>query len=485
MSRKFAITLSAMTALSAASLSTDAMAFGGGRGGGGGGFLGGFGGGFHPSFGGMRPGGGAMRMGGLPSGGMRPSALPLSRARVGGIHSAGTPVTNVGRTAAGNALRSPNLGLQGQHGLRTFAGASTLRGAGNTQAPTHNALPFGSHAFAHNNWQNWHNGQFAHPWHHWNRFAIFFGWAGPLFWPYFYDDFYDDIFWGWGYYDPFWDYGYGDLLAGIFWPYGYDDLANYLPDPRGVESRVTPNRFASRARGGTVAVSAPSDLRQMCGEDTRDIAGWPIDRIQQLVSPTEAQRAVLDDLSNSSIRAAQIVKAACPTTVSLTAVGRLDGMQARIEAMIEATNVVHGSFARFYDSLTDEQKARLNANPAPDQQRPQARGSIAENCQAANAAFQWPQAQIEKVVRPDPAQQGKLDALRASAARAADDIAASCPVELPLTPTARLDAVAKRLDAMLQAVKTVRAELDDFYASLSDEQKAEFNVIGQPRTARR
>ena len=38
---------------------------------------------------------------------------------------------------------------------------------------------------------------------------------------------------------------------------------------------------------------------------------------------------------------------------------------------------------------------------------------------------------------------------------------------------------------MLQAVKTVRAALDDFYASLSDEQKAQFNVIGQPRAARR
>jgi hypothetical protein len=397
-------------------------------------------------------------------------------------------VTNVGRTgvAAADALHSPNLGLQGQHGLSTLAGASALRGAGSTQALTHNSLPFGSRAFAHNNWQNWHTGQFAHPWQRWNPFPIFFGWAGPLFWPYFYDDFYDDIFWGWGHYDPFWDYGYGDLLAGIFSPYGYDDLADYLPDPADVGSRAPPNRFASRARGGTVAASPAGDLRQMCGDDTRDIAGWPIDRIQQLVLPTEAQHAVLDDLSNSSIKAAQIVKAACPTTASFTPAGRLDGIQTRIEAMIEATNLVHGPFERFYDSLTDEQKARLNAaNPAPDQQRPQGRGSIVENCRAANAAFQWPQAQIEKAVRPNPAQQGKLDTLRAGAARAADDIAASCPVELPLTPTARLDAIARRLDAMLQAVKTVRAALDDFYASLSDEQKAQFNVIGQPRAARR
>jgi hypothetical protein len=38
---------------------------------------------------------------------------------------------------------------------------------------------------------------------------------------------------------------------------------------------------------------------------------------------------------------------------------------------------------------------------------------------------------------------------------------------------------------MLQAVKMVRAALGDFYNSLSDEQKAQFNTIGQPRTANR
>jgi LTXXQ motif family protein len=40
-----------------------------------------------------------------------------------------------------------------------------------------------------------------------------------------------------------------------------------------------------------------------------------------------------------------------------------------------------------------------------------------------------------------------------------------------------------RLDTMLTAVKNVRATLDDFYNSLSDEQKAEFNVIGRQQSA--
>ena len=41
----------------------------------------------------------------------------------------------------------------------------------------------------------------------------------------------------------------------------------------------------------------------------------------------------------------------------------------------------------------------------------------------------------------------------------------------------------KRLETMLQAVKTVQAALGDFYGKLSDEQKAQFEAIGPRRTA--
>jgi LTXXQ motif family protein len=37
---------------------------------------------------------------------------------------------------------------------------------------------------------------------------------------------------------------------------------------------------------------------------------------------------------------------------------------------------------------------------------------------------------------------------------------------------------------MIEAVKTIRPALNNFYASLSDDQKARFNVMQQPATAR-
>ena len=53
----------------------------------------------------------------------------------------------------------------------------------------------------------------------------------------------------------------------------------------------------------------------------------------------------------------------------------------------------------------------------------------------------------------------------------------ACPGDLPSTPTGRLAAMRARVDAMLQAVQTVRPALDKFYASLSDEQKERFNAL--------
>ena len=62
-------------------------------------------------------------------------------------------------------------------------------------------------------------------------------------------------------------------------------------------------------------------------------------------------------------------------------------------------------------------------------------------------------------------------------------LATSCRIDEAATPPARLAAVGKRLDTMLQAVKLVRSALDDFYATLSDEQKAQFEAIGPRRTS--
>jgi len=314
-----------------------------------------------------------------------------------------------------------------------------------------------------------------------------FGWVGPLFWPYAYNDIYCDVFWGYwgygcadpywsyGYGNPFWDYGYGDIYGGLFSPFAFNDLTPYLPNGPGSVRRARSN--------GTTPSTA---IAQMCGDDTREVAGWPIDRIQQLVSPHDQQRTALDNLADASMKAAQIIKTACPTSVAFTPTGRLAAMQQRIEAMEQAVGEVRGPLDRFYGTLTDEQKAKLNStNQTPAPQNGRRPRGLAQSCATANATFQWPEARIGSAVRPSEAQQPKLKALQSAATQAADLLAASCPSELPTTPPARLAAISKRLEVMLGAVKNVRGALDDLYGDLSDEQKAQFNRIGQSRTAQR
>jgi hypothetical protein len=91
----------------------------------------------------------------------------------------------------------------------------------------------------------------------------------------------------------------------------------------------------------------------------------------------------------------------------------------------------------------------------------------------------WPSDQINRVVQPNDAQRAKLEALQSAAANGADVIKAACPSEMPSTPPARLEAVGKHMQAMLQAVQTIRPVLEDFYNSLSDDQKARFNTMGR------
>ena len=100
--------------------------------------------------------------------------------------------------------------------------------------------------------------------------------------------------------------------------------------------------------------------------------------------------------------------------------------------------------------------------------------------------------------RPDPAQAAwlyaqmvrwgqtamKPDALKTAMANAADALTKACPSTMLATPTARLDAMSMRLETMLSSVRSVRGALADFYGSLSDEQKAQFNLIGRQQSAK-
>jgi hypothetical protein len=310
----------------------------------------------------------------------------------------------------------------------------------------------------------WHDRWHQDWWRHHHFFHV--GWLGPWFWPYAYGDFFYFALWPWDYwyYDPFWAYGYGDIYEAVFFPYSYGD---YIDGPR------APERMARLKQS----------IVQGCNEEAGEVTGWPIDQIQAAVQPDQHQSQLLDDLGNAIVKASDEIRAHCPNDIAFTPTARLDHMHQRLQTLVDASNIVGAPLSGFYDSLSDEQKARFNgiAPRAPRRgqngQRDLTAASVRGQCDAGMMA--WPTEQIDRVVRPDDGQRGKLQNLQSAASRAADTIKAACPADVPATPPARLAAVGDRLQAMLHGAETMQPALADFYNSLSDDQKARFNSMGR------
>src|SRR5216683_2213504 len=391
----------------------------------------------------------------------------LSSAALARVHLGSGPL-GVARFAAARVLSLGRL-----HHARAFARHGRIRTASPRSQNVRNAIDSGlgnpavrRQIVAAAALAGWHGGRIANGW--WRHGDGGYGWVGPLFWPFAIYDIYDYAIWGDGI--GFWDYGYPDIYAAIFAPYGHDDLAAYAgPSPFGRRYRRVP------------------PLQQLCGDDSREIAGLPIDQIQQAIQPNEAQRATLDDLANALISAAQMIRASCPTQTAFTAPDRLAVMQQRIEAMIKAALALEQPLGKFYDLLDDEQEARLDALAEDRRKMSAANGATeapAQDCGAAQpAALRWPADEIEARLHPNDTQRAALKVLQDANARAADILTSQCQPNDATTPPARLDAVDGRLAAMQQAVYLVSAALENFYATLSDEQKAQFEAIGQKRTA--
>jgi hypothetical protein len=324
------------------------------------------------------------------------------------------------------------------------------------------------------------------------RRAAFVAWVGAIFYPYAYSDIFEYTFWPYAYDDAYWAYVYDDFVDSIFWAEAppYYDYAYSGPSPRTYSSYSYGNDYTtgSAPSGRTMPRGAPATA-QICTDPGKGITAWPFAQIEQAVRPNPDQRRLLDDLKRAAAEAAETFKASCAQNFPLTPPGRLAAMTNRLDATLQAVRTVRPALETFYNSLSDEQKARFTAmgpeNIGADQAR-NARAGQRSGQQDAKACggekqglTNLPIERIEDAVRPTQAQQGALDRLGQATAKAVEFLAAACPDFTPLTPVGRLEAMEKRLEAMVRAGKTMQPALEEFYASLSNEQKARFNTLGQ------
>jgi LTXXQ motif family protein len=515
--------LATSVAVGALCIVTDASAIAGHGGGGGGGWHGGGGGGaaFHgfAAHGGMSPMGHGWSGHALSAHGWSHARTPLaSHALSGRSHQYASHnlshnhamTSNAGRTGSHdwknngrNNQLSHNQLAHNQFAHNQFA-AQNFKGLNNFSKTGFNRNAFGNNA----NWNHWGGRFWGAGWNHWG-----WGWgcwAGPVFWPFLLGDVFSFVFWPYGYYDPFWFYGPPFIFASIFAPgpyfgpdygYGPDDYGywygngdyGYGGSPNIYYENPRSGGYSVAARGGNAARTEQADREALTETDTAavesctglapGVTNLPIDQIRQTVHPTADQEAALDDLSAASTLASDVIKSSCPSSVPLTPIGRLDAAEQRLDATIKAIQVVRSPLEKFYEALNDEQRQQFNAMNGSTGGAPSTGNMVAACSQGAGSFIDLPAQRIEKVVQPTAQQQNAFDDLKKAVQKAGDQLQASCPTAVPKSPVARVDTVETRLTAMADAIKSVRPDLQNFYASLSDEQKARFNTIGPPPKA--
>ena len=260
-------------------------------------------------------------------------------------------------------------------------------------------------------------------------------------------------------------------------------------------SRTRPNHEVARggshgAAHGAAAIETEHAAREArteintkvlesCTGLAPGVTNPPIDQIRQTFHLTTDQEAALDDLAAALSRARDIIRSSCQASVPLTPLGRLDSAELQLNANIKATGLVRSPLERFYQALNDDQKRRLDAMTGSAHGR--LAGYMADLCNRQGGFIDLPVQHIEEVVQPTAQQQSVFDDLKKETQNADDQLKSSCQTAVPNSPVARLDTIKARLSAMADAIKAVRPNLEKFYASLSDDQKARFNMMGPPQ----
>ncbi len=254
-------------------------------------------------------------------------------------------------------------------------------------------------------------------------------------------------------------------LPAIFQNVFFPDYAS--PWPLGYE-RIFSTAFAKLPA---------SEDRRLCQPSVD--ANAIVARVQAEVTPNPDQVQLLQKLGGALGAADGFLAKACPTELPAQPIARLQLMESQIEELTMAVAIVRQPLQDFEQSLTDDQRAKLAAVPAspPTADHQSQSAAIAPPCGRSSTAIDATIDQIDKSVQPTDAQQPALDSVRQAFAKAVDDLDAHCPMTVPPTAVARLDAIEARLDATWRSVLSIQVALANFENKLDDAQRGRFDQM--------
>jgi LTXXQ motif family protein len=231
------------------------------------------------------------------------------------------------------------------------------------------------------------------------------------------------------------------------------------------------------------------DLTNFCDEETQGVTDLPIDRIAQAVQPTleqqSAPRAMTAPLLNTmpAWTAAKIEADGQSDALRLTAEDvSINEVLAALSTKFNLTysselpldrtvaGTYSGTLQQVIRCILDGYDYVINVSAERFELK-----ILSRSTSVAKPSTLPPPTQA--ITQPTPEQQAALDQLKDASVKAAERLKVDCTSYQISTPTVRVEAMEKRLDATLGAVKTMRPALTKFYNSLSDEQKARFNSL--------
>ena len=141
-------------------------------------------------------------------------------------------------------------------------------------------------------------------------------------------------------------------------------VAGFLLQPAPLLAQTLPR---GAGWGATMVIEpviiAHGGFSALCNPRAAAQAGWGVDQIEKLMSPTGPQQPALAALKAAVTKAADTSTGVCPAQIPRGAQERLVFLEKRLAALREAVHLVVPAFEAFHASLNDEQKAQLDSGP--------------------------------------------------------------------------------------------------------------------------
>jgi hypothetical protein len=250
--------------------------------------------------------------------------------------------------------------------------------------------------------------------------------------------------------------------------------------------------------GGTFGALL-EQLMGYCNREVVELRNFPADAIAESVSPNDRQASALKDIRNRADDTADMLAASCTKDIPADPPSRLDAVDRGMDAVQAALNRLQPQLQRFYDSLTEEQRARLVVKYNPSGDKAASAGSTTaqrsrptdsadvrrtslpvtlRSCEQLEAELRaWPVAKIEQILALAPRQRSGFYDFAAALQHAGDMLEDSCPHESALTLIGRIEEMRAKLDVVRQLTAIIRPALGRLYQVLDDNQRSRFIAL--------